>query len=134
MASLRIFLRLGLVCAWVTAGVFLAYLSVIVDAAAQYLVFLPVIVVCSRTYGESEGILAAILSTLALWDWFVPPEGLLLPDRKDALHLLAFFAVASFVAWVVSKERRSIAELTGENLALGHKVMLMRTLRSEAHS
>jgi K+-sensing histidine kinase KdpD len=134
MPSLRIFLRLGLVCVWVGAGVLLAYLSTVVDAAAQYLVFLPVIVVCSRTYGEREGVLAAILSTIALWAWFVPPDGLAPPDRKDILHLLAFFAVASFVAWVVSKERRSIAELTGENLALGHKVLLMRSLRTGAHS
>ncbi|HEY1505603.1 MAG TPA: DUF4118 domain-containing protein [Stellaceae bacterium] len=132
MPSFRSLVRLALVCAWVAAGIFLAYVSTLVDAAAQYLVFLPVVVACSRAYGAREGFLAAVLSTVALWDWFVPPEGLSLPDRKDALHLLAFFAVASFVAWVVSKERRSIAELTGENLALGHKVFLMRSLRRGA--
>jgi K+-sensing histidine kinase KdpD len=123
-------LNMTMVCVWVAAGALLAYLSTLLNTHSQYLAFLPGIILCSRFYDFACAVLAEILSTLALWDWFVPPAGFALPSNDEIGHLLGFVLVASFLCWVVRRDRRSNAELTKENFELGYRVsFLLRTLQ-----
>lgn len=123
-------LNLAMVCAWVAGGALLAHLSTVLHTNSQYLVFLPSIILCSRFYDFGCAVVSAILSALALWGWFIPPDGFALPTLEDAGHLLGFLLVASFLCWVVRRDRRSTAELSRENFELGYKVsFLLRTLQ-----
>lgn len=116
-------------CAWVAIGSVLAYASVLIEARSSFLAFVPAIAVCCRLYDLVGGVISSGLSTLALWDWFVPPEGFALPTPEDARHLLAFLVVSIFVCWIIHRERRSNDELAQENFELGYKLFLMRALR-----
>jgi K+-sensing histidine kinase KdpD len=119
-----------MVCALVGIGALLAYLSTLLNTHSQYLAFLPSIILCSRFYDFACALIAEILSALALWDWFIPPDGFALPSADEAGHLLGFFLVASFLCWVVRRDRRSNAELSRENFELGYRVSyLLRTLQ-----
>lgn len=119
-----------MVCTWVAVGALLAYLSTVLHTHSQYLAFLPAIILCSRFYDFGCAVMSEILSTLALWGWFVPPDGFALPSLDEAGHLLGFVLVASFLCWVVRRDRRSNAELTKENFELGYRVsFLLRTLQ-----
>jgi K+-sensing histidine kinase KdpD len=128
--AIEIVLNMAMVCALVAAGVLLAYLSTLLNTHTQYLAFLPSIVLCSRFYDFACALMAEILSTLALWDWFVPPEGFALPSTDEIGHLLGFVLITSFLCWVVRRDRRSQAELARENFELGYRVSyLLRTLQ-----
>jgi K+-sensing histidine kinase KdpD len=119
-----------MVLALVAVGALLAYLSSLTHTHAQYLVFLPSIILCSRFYDFACAVMAEILSALALWDWFIPPDGFALPSADDAGHLLGFVLVASFLCWLVRRDRGSNPELSKENFELGYRVsFLLRTLQ-----
>jgi len=123
-------LNLLMVCALVAVGVLLAYLSTVFHTHSQYLAFLPSIILCSRFYDFGCAVMAEILSALALWDWFIPPDGFALPSLDEAGHLLGFVLVASFLCWFVRRDRRSQAALARENFELGYRVSyLLRTLQ-----
>lgn len=129
--AIRAILNMLMVCTWVGAGALLAYLSTLLNTHSQYLAFLPSIILCSRLYNVSCAVMSQILSTLALWDWFVPPDGFALPSVDEAGHLLCFVLVSSFLCWFIRRERRSNAELERQNFELGYKVsFLMRTLKA----
>ena len=132
LPAAQVLLRLCVICAWVGLGVALAQLSKLLDAGSQFLAFLPGIILCSRFHDASAGIASAVLSGLALWDWFVPPDGFALPNRQDTLHLLVFVALALFICWILRRDRRSNDELMRENVELGHKLFLLRSLRNLA--
>ena len=117
------------ICAWVAVGALLAYLSTLLHTHSQYLAFLPSVILCSRFYSVIGAVTSQLLSTLALWNWFVPPEGFAIPNLEDGGHLLGFVLVASFLSWMIRQERRSNAQLTRENCELGYRVsFLLRAL------
>lgn len=129
-SAVHAFVNMLMVCALVGIGALLAYLSTLLNTHSQYLAFLPSIILCSRFYDFACALIAEILSALALWDWFIPPDGFALPSADEAGHLLGFVLVASFLCWVVRRDRRSNAELSRENFELGYRVSyLLRTLQ-----
>lgn len=132
LPAAQLLVRLCLICAWVGLGAVLARFSTLLDAGSHFLAFLPGIILCSRFHDANAGIASAVLSGLALWDWFVPPDGFALPNHRDTLHLLAFVALAIFICWILRRDRRSNDELTRENVELGYKLFLLRTLRNLA--
>jgi hypothetical protein len=81
--------------------------------------------------GLSAGSSAAVLSTVSLWYFLIPPDGFALPGRSDAGHLLVFLAVATVVCWIIELQRRSNDQLAQENFELGYKVSLLRSFRSQ---
>lgn len=123
-------LNVLMVCGLVAVGALLAYLSTLTHTNSQYLAFLPSVILCSRLYDVACAVISEILSALALWEWFIPPDGFALPSAEDAGHLLGFVLVASFLCWVIRRDRRSNAELSRENFELGYKVsFLLRALQ-----
>jgi K+-sensing histidine kinase KdpD len=123
--------NLLMVCVWVAVGALFAYLSTVLHTHSQYLAFLPGIILCSRFYDVGCAVLSETLSTIALWGWFVPPDGFALPSPDEVGHLFGFVLVASFLCWFVRRDRRSTAELEKENFELGYRVSyLLRTLQS----
>lgn len=129
-SALHAIVSMLMVCMLVAVGALLAHLSTLLHTHSQYLAFLPSIILCSRFYDFGCAAMANILSALALWDWFIPPDGFALPSIDEAGHLLGFVLVASFLCWVVRRDRRSNAELAKENFELGYRVsFLLRTLQ-----
>jgi K+-sensing histidine kinase KdpD len=124
-----VLMLLGIVVS-VGLSTLLAYLSIIEDVPARYLTFVPAVAVCCLLNGLRAGTLAAALSALSLWYFFIPPPGFALPDWYDTAHLLIFLAVAAFVCWIIEFQRRSNDQLAQENFELGYKVSLMRAFRS----
>ena len=129
--AIHAIVNLLMVCVWVAVGTLLAYLSTVLHTHSQYLAFLPAIILCSRFYDLACALMSEILSTLALWGWFVPPDGFALPSPDEVGHLLGFILVASFLCWFVRRDRRSKAALEKENFELGYRVTyLLRTLQA----
>jgi K+-sensing histidine kinase KdpD len=132
-SAVHALINMLMVCAWVAVGALLAYLSTVLHTHSQYLAFLPSIILCSRFYDFGCAVVSEILSTVALWGWFVPPDGFALPSIDETGHLLGFVLVASFLCWIVRRDRRSHAALARENFELGYRVsFLLRALQGSA--
>jgi K+-sensing histidine kinase KdpD len=99
-----------------------------VKISGQFQMFLPAIVLSCWLRGFAGAVAAAILSTLVLWYYFIPPDGFGLPNASDTAHLLIFLGVAVFVCRIVTRERRTNDQLMQENFELGYKVFLLREI------
>ena len=108
-------LRLVTICGCILVSASLAYVSFLLDADAQYLVFVPAVVLSCWLYEGFGATISIVLSALALWDWFIPPDGFAVPNAEDTRHLLAFMVVAAFVSWIIVRNRRSYDDLARDN-------------------
>jgi K+-sensing histidine kinase KdpD len=123
-------LRLAGICVCVAASTLLVHVLLGFGINAVYLPFLPPVALCCLVDGLGSGLAATALCGLALWYFYVPPEGFALPDAAHALHLFVFVAVSAFMCWVIHLQRRSNQQLMEENFELGYKVGLLRELRA----
>ncbi len=129
-------LRIGLVGAGllVALGALAAFGMVEFRIDAEFQAFVPSIVLACLLFGFAAGTMAATVSVLILWYFFVPPPGFALPSFGEAGHLLAFLAVAIFLCRIVTWQRRTNEELAQENFELGYKNFLLREIRSRLRS
>ena len=72
-------------------------------------------VVSSWFGGIWPGILASLLSTLALDYYFIPPIDTLTIGPKYMPNVIAFVASALFISWLNGKQKRANADLVQEN-------------------
>jgi K+-sensing histidine kinase KdpD len=121
-----IIFRFAMVGALVGLGTLLDFAALQLDINAPYLTFLPVIALCCLIDGFGAGLVAAILSGISLWYFFVPPAGFGIPDRADAEHVAIYLCVCLIVCRIIQHQRRSNDQLAQENFELGYKVFLLR--------
>lgn len=84
-----------------------------------YLVFFPVIVGACAISGLGTAACAIGFSALALWYFFIPPDGFALPDASDSVHLCLFILIALFGCWIIDSLHRTNNKLTRDNVVLG---------------
>jgi len=114
--------RLAATCFAVIIAIAIARLFEFFEVETFYLVFLPVITGACAIAGLEMGLIAAGLSTVALWWLFIPPIGFDPPGRADLAHLCVFGIVACFGCWVIDGLRRTREELARDNVMLGRKI------------
>jgi two-component sensor histidine kinase len=89
------------------------------DEALRELPFItlfPAILLAALVGGRRVGILVAVLSGVAAWQWFMPPGGgVYLPTPKGVTVLALFIVSASIMLYVIDVLHRTIDELALEN-------------------
>jgi two-component sensor histidine kinase len=81
-----------------------------------FITLFPAILLAALVGGRRVGILVAVLSGVAAWQWFMPPGGgVYLPTPKGVTVLALFIVSAGIMLYVIDVLHRTIDELALEN-------------------
>lgn len=120
----------------IVASALATWLRFEVDSALPpgfpYLTFFPAVIVTAFVFGLGPGILAATLSGLAAWFWFIPPYGFgLVYNTAVALAFYVFIVTVdiALVHWMQRANRHLAAERRRANDLAATREMLFTELQ-----
>ncbi len=103
----------------------------VLPAGFPYLTFFPAVLLTAFFCGTGPGILAAILSILAAWYWFIPPFETFAIDGQSAIAVLFFVAILSADILIIHLMTRALQNLRVEQERTADLLARQNTLFEE---
>lgn len=97
-----------------------------------FLTYFPVVILVAFLFGARAGAITALLSGLAAWDWFIPPDGFAVDDRT--LVAMLFYVLitgteVALVSWLQHANRQAIAGREANARLAETQALLFRELQ-----
>jgi PAS domain S-box-containing protein len=87
-------------------------LTPLIGLIAPFITFFPAVIIAARYGGLGAGLAVTGLGAIAsLYFFIAPTHSLVVTNRGDALSLLVFIGVSSFISWISHGQRRLAGEL-----------------------